>query len=129
MKILKDIMAGTVLFWVFISVCFAQSKDQDTEKLMRKITIIHAGTLMAIAGENTSSSQSIIIEDGKITDVKSSYVTTIDEEETEITIINLKDKFVMAGLMDMHVHFANSRGSDKNAADNALLAFQTLIKH
>ncbi|MBT5185826.1 MAG: amidohydrolase family protein [Kordiimonadaceae bacterium] len=82
---------------------------------MPKITIIHAGTLLAVAGENTLSEQSIIIEDGKVTDVVASYLDEMGD--AEVTVIDLSDKFVMAGMMDMHVHLASSGG---NAADHAL---------
>ncbi|MBT5074942.1 MAG: amidohydrolase family protein [Kordiimonadaceae bacterium] len=119
-----------IIFIIFLSISgvslgFAQEQSEEP----RKITIIHAGTLMAVAGEDTLSEQSIIVEDGKIIDVTASYVSEIDD--ADVTIVDLSDKFVMAGLMDMHVHLAMSRGPGKNAADAALAgvsnAYKTLM--
>ena len=115
----------TVVFLCGASIGLAQEQEQEP----RKVTIIHAGTLMAVAGEDTLAEQSIIIEDGKITDIQSSYISEVDD--AEVTIVDLRDKFVMAGLMDMHVHLAMLWGSNKNSADAALKgvsnAYKTLM--
>jgi imidazolonepropionase-like amidohydrolase len=105
---MKNILTFIILSF-FSCVAFAQEDDQ------KKITIIHAGTLLSVAGEDPLSKQSIVIEDGKVTDVFSSYVDEMDG--AEVTVIDLSDQFVMAGMMDMHVHLA-SEGN--NSADYAL---------
>jgi imidazolonepropionase-like amidohydrolase len=126
----REVEMKNIIFIIFLSISgvslgFAQEQSEEP----RKITIIHAGTLMAVAGEDTLSEQSIIVEDGKIIDVTASYVSEIDD--ADVTIVDLSDKFVMAGLMDMHVHLAMSRGPGKNAADAALAgvsnAYKTLM--
>ncbi len=113
----------SVWFLSVMSMGFAQD---EAEEETRKITIIHAGTLMAVAGNATLERQSIIVEDGKIKGIKPSYVN--EDGDADVTIVDLKDKFVMAGLMDVHVHLA-SRGD--NPADYALNgvtnAYKTLM--
>lgn len=119
------IIISSMLFIGSVSLALAQDEAEE----IRNVTIIHAGTLMAVAGEDTLSEQSIIVENGKITDVTASYITEVDD--AEVTIVDLSDKFVMAGLMDMHVHLAMVRGPDKNSADAALAgvanAYKTLM--
>ena len=68
--------------------------------------IVHAGTLLATPGEAPAQRQSIVISDGKILEIRDGYITAddiaaVDSAET----IDLSDKFVLPGLMDMHVHF------------------------
>ena len=116
-----------VIFWVSFSSGITQEITEE-EVEPREITIIHAGSLLAVAGEEVLLERSIIVEDGEITDVKPSYDDGNNYGDAEITIIDLSDKFVMAGMMDLHVHFA-SRGD--NSADYALAgvanAYKTLM--
>ncbi|WP_444903180.1 amidohydrolase family protein [Microbulbifer sp. CnH-101-E] len=68
-------------------------------------TIIHAGTLLTVPGKKPLKEQSVIIEDGRITSIRPGYVNRDDAE-----VIDLKDSFVMPGLMDMHVHLQTELG-------------------
>ncbi|SDK62431.1 metal-dependent hydrolase family protein [Microbulbifer yueqingensis] len=70
-----------------------------------KTTIIHAGQLLAVPGDKPLKERSIFIEDGVITDVREGYV-----QEGSASVIDLKDSFVMPGLMDMHVHLQGELG-------------------
>lgn len=64
------------------------------------VTIVEAGKLLAVPGEGYRSRQSIRIEDGKIVSVSDGYV----RHPRGTTIINLRDDYVMPGLIDSHVH-------------------------
>ena len=72
-------------------------------------TIIHAGTLLAVPGEAAKNNQSIIIEGGRIARVEDGLVDPADMSG-EVTVIDLSDKFVLPGLMDMHVHLLGEIG-------------------
>lgn len=73
-----------------------------------KTTYIYAGELLAVPGKSPIKEQTITVVDGMITDVSAGY-TEIDQKE-DIQIIDLKDAFVMPGLMDMHVHLQGELG-------------------
>ncbi|WP_444946128.1 amidohydrolase family protein [Microbulbifer sp. VTAC004] len=73
-------------------------------------TIIHAGTLLAVPGKKPLKEQSVIIEDGRITSISPGYVNRDDAE-----VIDLRDSFVMPGLMDMHVHLQNELGPQNDS--------------
>ena len=62
-----------------------------------KTTVIHAGHLIAEPGKPATTNQSILIQDGKITAIKDGFVPGD-------TVIDLKDSWVMPGLIDMHTH-------------------------
>jgi len=69
------------------------------------VTLIHAGKLLAIPGKAPSSNMTVIVEDDRITGIQEGFV------ETEgATVIDLRDHFVLPGLMDMHVHLQGQLG-------------------
>ncbi len=77
-------------------------------------TIIHAGNLLAVPGEKPLTKQSVIIKDSVITDVVKGYVSAKSVDK-EANIIDLKDEFVMPGLMDMHVHLQGELGPNNDS--------------
>lgn len=77
--------------------------------LLAQTQVIHAGTLLPIAGKSTLSKQTLIITDGKITEIKKGFVSPSDIDK-DAKLIDLSSSFVMAGLMDMHVHLQGELG-------------------
>lgn len=63
-------------------------------------TILHCGSLIDSKSESAQSRMSIIIEGNKIISVQSGYVSAKSGDK----VIDLKDKTVLPGFMDMHVH-------------------------
>ncbi len=73
------------------------------------VTLIHAGQLLAVPGKAPSARMTVIVEDGRITGVQSGFV-----EAEGATVIDLSDKFVLPGLMDMHVHLQGELGPNND---------------
>lgn len=95
------------------------NKDPETakpektgEKPKRQLRIVHAGRLVQDAREGVKSRRSVIIEDGRVMAVKKGYLDATYDPDADISIIDLKDKFVMPGLMDMHVHLSFERSAE-----------------
>jgi len=72
-------------------------------------TVVHAGALLARPGEVPLKERSVVIEDGVITEVASGYINRADAQ-----VIDLKNSFVMPGLMDMHVHLQGELGPNND---------------
>ncbi|MEO9971779.1 MAG: amidohydrolase family protein [Hyphomonadaceae bacterium] len=70
--------------------------------------IVHAGKVLAIPGEGYLDRQTIRISDGVITGIEDGYARARDGE----TVINLKSRFVLPGLIDSHVHLTSENGPD-----------------
>ena len=68
--------------------------------LVGQRTIIHAGSLIDGKSKKVVKQHSIIIEKGIITSVVKGYAKSKKDD----TVINLKDKTVLPGWIDMHVH-------------------------
>jgi len=62
-------------------------------------TLIHAGQVLAVPGQAPKTDQTIVITNGKIETIRDGYL-----EDAEAEIIDLKDSFVMPGMIDSHVH-------------------------
>lgn len=103
----------------------AVSYAQENEQKAREVSIIHAGTLLSIAGEEPLKMQSIIVEGNKIISIEAGYV-----EIAGARIVDMRDKFVMAGLFDSHIHMAEGDLNNPlaNAADHALMGVKNSRK-
>ena len=64
------------------------------------VTYVLAGQLLARPGEPPRGPSTIIVRDGKVAEVCSGYATP----EAGARVIDLRDRFVLPGLIDMHVH-------------------------
>lgn len=71
-------------------------------------TVIHAGRLLPTPGEAPKRGQSVWIADGRIKSVTSGFI----DPPTGTRLIDLKDKFVLPGLIDCHVHLTGQLGAD-----------------
>lgn len=71
--------------------------------------LIHAGTLLSVAGKKTASEQTIVVENERIAAVVAGYEDPSSFGEG-VRVIDLRDAFVLPGLMDMHVHLQHELG-------------------
>lgn len=76
-----------------------------------RVTVIHAGKLLDMPGNPPRGPSTVIIRNGKIAEVLAGY----QQGPAGATLIDLKDKFVLPGLIDSHVHL------DSDAGGNAAL--------
>ena len=76
---------------------------------LAEVTIIHAGELLAVPGKAAKKEQSVIVEDGRIKAVEDGYVDASTYGD-DAKVVDLKDGFVMPGMMDMHVHLQGELG-------------------
>jgi len=93
-----------------------------TPAALADTTIIHAGELLAVPGKAAKTGQTIIIEDDRIVEIRNGYSDPGDFEGN-VTVINLKDQFVLPGLMDMHVHLQFELGP-KNDSEGLKMSSQ-----
>lgn len=82
------------IFFFFCAVFFVQS-------IISQTTHIHCGKLVDTKSGKIETNKTIIIENNKITAVVNGFLVA---KSKNITTIDLKDKVVMPGLIDFHVH-------------------------
>ena len=78
--------------------------------------LIHAGELLAVPGERSARNQTIVIQDERIVEVRSGYADA-SEFDGDVQVIDLRNRFVMPGLMDMHVHLQGELGPKNDSED------------
>lgn len=90
-------------------------------------TYLHCGELLDMTSDKTQKMVTIIVNQDRIVDIKKGYVTAPDS----VTLINLKDKTITPGFMDMHVHIEHESNPNRylkkftdNKADLALGAIK-----
>ena len=76
-----------------------------------KTTYIQAGALLDRPGQPPRGNSTIIVRDGKVAEVRDGFVAP----EAGATLVDLKDKFVLPGLVDMHVHLWGIGGDPMRA--------------
>ena len=83
------------------SSAFAQAPQPAPQE---PVTVIHAGTLLAIPGETPRRGASVIVRGRRIAEVRDGYI-----DMPGARIVDLRTSTVMPGFIDMHVHM---RGLD-----------------
>lgn len=66
-------------------------------------TVIEAGYLLAVPGDGYLRNRTITIEAGKIVSVERGF----KDHASDIRVIDLRDAYVLPGLIDSHVHLSN----------------------
>ena len=75
-------------------------------------TLIHAGELLAVPGDSPLRDQTVVVEGDRIVDVLSGFADAA-EFGNDATVVDLREAFVLPGLMDMHVHLQNQLGPNR----------------
>ena len=105
MKLKNTLSATTVLLSVLSLFSFyaiaAEQKPADG-----KVTIIHVGTLLAIPGTTPQKDQTLVIRAKRIESIHAGYLSAaqLKLDEDNVAFIDMKNNFVLPGLIDAHVH-------------------------
>ena len=81
-----------------------------------KVTYIHAGQLLDRPGERPRGNSTVIVRDGKVAEVRDGFAAP----EAGAELVDLKDRFVLPGLIDMHVHLLGIGGDPMRARLTAI---------
>ncbi|TKB56194.1 metal-dependent hydrolase family protein [Ferrimonas aestuarii] len=65
-------------------------------------TVFHVGKLIDGISDGPRAKMTVVVEEGRIVKVAPGYLKTSDGD----TLVNLKDKTLLPGFIDMHVHLA-----------------------
>ena len=71
-------------------------------------TWIHAGRLMDVPGKAVRGPSTIIVDNGRIVEVRDGFA----EAPATARVVDLRDKYVLPGLIDSHVHLSSDRGGE-----------------
>ncbi|MGO2274432.1 amidohydrolase family protein [Pseudoalteromonas nigrifaciens] len=121
----------TTLITTFTAITLALTTNMA---LAQQHKIIYAGSVMLGTEQTVKTEQTLVIADDKISAIKSGYVSKDALGLPGAQVIDLKNHFVMPGLIDMHVHVTFERDANVSRhrwtteyeADNALRSIKYL---
>ena len=117
-------LKNPVSFLVFLASIFVTGTAHAAD-----IRVIHAGELLAVPGEKPLKNRTIVIEGDRIVEVREGFDNP-SEFGDDAELIDLRDSFVMPGLMDMHVHLQGEMGPDNDRdalrMSDALMAMRSV---
>jgi imidazolonepropionase-like amidohydrolase len=82
-------------------------------------TYIQAGKVMAVPGEAVRGETTIIVTDGRIVSLEDGYKSPRDKKTA---VIDLKDSYVLPGLIDAHVHLTSDTGGIASQLEDVTLS-------
>jgi imidazolonepropionase-like amidohydrolase len=124
MRVLKVVTAMAAVWAAGAGLAEAQPAPQP-------LTLVHAGRLLDQPGQAPRGPSTLVIRNGRIEAVREGHVT-----EPGATVIDLRDRFVLPGLIDSHTHLTSDRagvegqlaGVTDSTALNAYEALQNARK-
>lgn len=120
-------LIGAVAATAIVGACvtaLAAPAPQQPAAAAQPDTLIHAGRVLADpASGRVLTQQSILVRGGRIVSITAGYATPANGA----TVVDLKNAFVLPGLIDSHVHITGEQGPDaridefiKTSADQAI---------
>jgi imidazolonepropionase-like amidohydrolase len=86
---------------------------------MADTVYVQAGKVLAIPGEAPLGATTIIVTDGKIVSLEAGYKAPRDKK---VRVIDLKDSYVLPGLIDSHVHLTSDTGGIASQLEDVTLS-------
>jgi len=74
------------------------------------IVLVQAGQVLDRPGKPARGPSTIVIRDGRVVDVRSGLLDATTAEFAGATVIDLRDAYVLPGLVDSHVHLTSDTG-------------------
>ncbi len=71
------------------------------------VTLVHAGHLLDRPGQAARAASTLVIQDGKVAEVLDGFVHP--ERYAGAAVIDLRERYVLPGLIDSHVHLTSDR--------------------
>ena len=77
-------------------------------------TLIQAGTLLAVPGEAPAAGQTVVVRNGRVVAIEDGWIEQVlGGDEAPAKVLDLRDRFVMPGFIDLHVHLLSQSGGDR----------------
>lgn len=102
---MKSVIAAAVV--ALLTAGVAKAQDGTTPPVAGAVTLVQAGHLLDRPGQAPRGTSTVVIRDGKVEAVQDGFVGP--EAFPGATVVDLRDRFVLPGLIDSHVHLTSDR--------------------
>ena len=79
------------------------------------LVLVHAGQLLDRPGQTPRGASTVIIRDGKVEEIRDGYVS---EGFGAAQVVDLRDRFVLPGLIDSHVHLDSDKAGQEGLLES-----------
>lgn len=77
-----------------------------------KVVLVQAGWLLAVPGSAPVRERTIVVRNDRIERIDTGYTRPETINDAEVSVIDLRNRYVLPGLMDMHVHLSMNSGGE-----------------
>ena len=75
-----------------------------------RIVLVQAGELLDRPGRPARGASTVVIRDGKVLDVRDGHLAPASAGFPDAEVVDLRDRYVLPGLIDSHVHLDSDTG-------------------
>lgn len=77
-----------------------------------KVVLVQAGWLLAVPGAAPARERTIVVRNDRIERIDTGYTRPETITNADVSVLDLRNRYVLPGLMDMHVHLSMNSGSE-----------------
>lgn len=77
-----------------------------------QVKLIQAGWLLAVPGQQPLRERTIVVRNDRIERIDNGFTAAAAIANADVEVVDLRDRFVLPGLMDMHVHLSMNSGGE-----------------
>lgn len=77
-----------------------------------KVVLIQAGWLLKVPGSVPERQTTIVVRNDRIERIAKGFIAPDTIDGVDVEVVDLRDRFVLPGLMDMHVHLSMNSGGE-----------------
>lgn len=114
-----SVVTGLIISMHLAGGAYAQTPEAQSEN-KPPIVLLHAGTLLAEPGKEPLVNQTVVIEKDRIIEIRKGYAGAEEFPQHDARIVDLKDDFVLPGLMDLHQHIGSNALGGGNISNDEL---------
>ena len=92
----------------------------------RRVTVIHVGQLLAVPGKSPSTNVTVVVSGSRIDAIIDGFVMP-DDLPGDYRFVDLKDQFMLPGLVDAHVHLGSQGEPDPLLVGDAERAVKIIV--
>ncbi|WP_426041781.1 amidohydrolase family protein [Brevundimonas sp. TWP2-3-4b1] len=111
---MKAVIAGAI--FALLTGTVAAAQDGTTAPAAGAVTLVQAGHLLDRPGQAPRGASTVVIRDGKVEAIRDGFVGV--EAYPAATVVDLRDRFVLPGLIDSHVHLTSDRAGQQGLLAN-----------
>lgn len=110
-RIACPLLSAALALCAFAAIAQSNPPPAATAQPEPPTTVIHAGTLLASPGDAPLKTRTVVVRGDRIVAVEEGF-RPASQYGADARLVDLSDRFVMPGLIDLHMHLAISMNVD-----------------